>query len=67
MPFLYYTLAQINEELKDMTIFHGFMGKADAHYSLALGRAMEIGPDDGTDVEATAMMREICERTAWGG
>ncbi len=66
MPLLYYILAQINEELKDMTIFHGFMGKADARYALALGRAMQIGPDDGTDVEATAMMREICERTAWG-
>ena len=67
MPFLYYALAQINEELKDMTIFHGFMGKADAHYTLAFGRAMDIGPDDGTDAEVTAMMREICERTAWGG
>tara|TARA_R110000868_G_scaffold350999_2_gene612326 strand:+ start:10370 stop:11257 length:888 start_codon:yes stop_codon:yes gene_type:complete len=66
MPFLYYALAQINEELKDMTIFHGFMGKADARYSLALGRAMQISPDDGTDAEATAMMRDICETTAWG-
>jgi putative hemolysin len=66
MPFLYYALAQINEELKDMTIFHGFMGKADARYTLAFGRAMEIDPDDGTDAQATAMMRDICERTAWG-
>lgn len=66
MPFLYYALAQINEELKDMTIFHGFMGKADARYTLAFGRALQIGPEDGTDAEATAMMREICERTAWG-
>ncbi|SDL61285.1 Acyltransferase [Maricaulis salignorans] len=67
MPVLYYALAQINEELKDMTIFHGFMGKAEARYRLAFGRAMDIGPDDGTDAEATAMMRGICERTAWGG
>ncbi|WP_417476423.1 1-acyl-sn-glycerol-3-phosphate acyltransferase [Maricaulis sp.] len=66
MPVLYYALAQINEELKDMTIFHGFMGKAEARYTLAFGRAMDIGPDDGTDAEATAMMRGICERTAWG-
>ncbi|WP_339746026.1 1-acyl-sn-glycerol-3-phosphate acyltransferase [uncultured Maricaulis sp.] len=66
MPILYYALAQINEELKDMTIFHGFMGKADARYALAFGRAMQIGPDDGSDAEATAMMRDICERTAWG-
>ena len=56
----------VNEELKDMTIFHGFMGKAEARYTLAFGRAMDIGPDDGTDAEATAMMRGICERSAWG-
>ncbi|WP_417497143.1 1-acyl-sn-glycerol-3-phosphate acyltransferase [Maricaulis sp.] len=66
MPFLYYALAQLSEELKDMTVFHGFMGKADARYKLALGRAMQIGADDGTDAEATAMMRGICERAAWG-
>jgi putative hemolysin len=67
MPVLYYALAQINEELKDMTIFHGFMGKARARYSLALGRPMTIQPRDGTDAAVTEMIREICERTAWGG
>lgn len=66
MPLLYYALAQINEELKDMTVFHGLMGKANAHYSLAYGRPMQIGTEDGTDTEATAMIRTICERTAWG-
>tara|TARA_R110000868_G_scaffold53928_2_gene169148 strand:- start:3412 stop:4272 length:861 start_codon:yes stop_codon:yes gene_type:complete len=67
MPFLYYALAQINEELKDMTIFHGFMGKAGSRYSIALGRPMSIQPQDGTDAAVTLMIRDVCERTAWGG
>ena len=65
MPFLYYALAQINEELKDMTIFHGLMGKAGAQYHLAYGRPMRVGKDDGTDVQVTEMFRDMCERTAW--
>ncbi|MFT6462491.1 MAG: putative hemolysin [Maricaulis maris] len=65
MPLLYYALAQINEELKDMTIFHGLMGKAGARYELAYGRPMIIGKDDGSDAQVTEMFRDICERTAW--
>lgn len=66
MPFLYYALAQIHEELKDMTVFHGLMGKAGARYELRFGRPLRVGPNDGTDAQVTAMFREICERTAWG-
>ena len=66
MPLLYYALAQINEELKDMTIFHGLMGKANARYRLAYGRPMVIGKDDGSDAQVTEMFRDICERRAWG-
>lgn len=65
MPVLYYVLAQFNEELKDMTIFHGLMGKADATYRLAFGRPYRVGPEDGSDTQVTEMMREICERSAW--
>lgn len=67
MPLLYYGLAQINEELKDMTIFHGLMGKAGSKYKLDFGRPMTFGKDDGTDAEITLMLRDICERKAWGG
>ena len=66
MPFLYYALAQINEELKDMTIFHGFMGKAGTRYKLAYGRPMMVTKEDGTDSQVTEMFRDICERMAWG-
>ncbi|WP_417487046.1 1-acyl-sn-glycerol-3-phosphate acyltransferase [Maricaulis sp.] len=65
MPLLYYALAQINEELKDMTIFHGLMGKAGARYHLTYGRPMTIGKDDGSDAHVTDMFRDICERMAW--
>ena len=66
MPLLYYALAQINEELKDMTIFQGLMGKADARYRLDFGRPMTVGKDDGSDAQVTEMFRNICETMAWG-
>ncbi|WP_323760908.1 1-acyl-sn-glycerol-3-phosphate acyltransferase [Maricaulis sp.] len=65
MPLLYYVLAQINEELKDMTIFQGLMGKAGARYELRYGRPMTIGKEDGSDALVTEMFRGICERMAW--
>ena len=65
MPILYYALAQIHEELKDMTIFQGLIGKKDSRYRLAFGRAMEFNRDDGSDAELTEMVREICETRAW--
>ncbi|WP_203290960.1 1-acyl-sn-glycerol-3-phosphate acyltransferase [Maricaulis parjimensis] len=66
MPFLYYALAQVNEELKDMTIFHGLMGKAGARYSLEFGRALTMNKDDGSDAQVTEMFRNMCETQAWG-
>ncbi len=66
MPLLYYFLAQVNEELKDMTIFHGLMGKTGAKYQLHFGRPMIFGKDDGSDAELTTMLRDICEKQAWG-
>ncbi|WP_300544198.1 1-acyl-sn-glycerol-3-phosphate acyltransferase [Maricaulis sp.] len=66
MPFLYYALAQISEELKDMTVFQGLIDKRRSKYRLKYGRPMTIGKDDGTDAEVTQMFRGICERVAWG-
>ena len=66
MPFLYYLLAQINEELKDMTIFHGLMGKQGARYQLDFARPVDVAEHGGTDAELTQMLRDICERQAWG-
>lgn len=66
MPMLYYLLAQVNEELKDMTIFHGLMGKKGAKYRLDFGRQMQFSHDDGSDIELTLLLRDICEKQAWG-
>ena len=65
MPVLYYLLAQINEELKDMTIFQGFIGKKKARYRLAFGQPSDVKTHGGTDAEMTDMLRDICERKAW--
>lgn len=67
MPLLYYALAQVNEELKDMTVFQGLIDKRRSRYRLAFGRPVTVGRQDGTDAEVTAMFRGICERMAWGG
>ena len=66
MPVLYYLLAQINEELKDMTIFHGLMGKQGAKYRLDFAKPVDVAEQGGTDAELTLMLRDICERQAWG-
>ncbi|WP_300551747.1 1-acyl-sn-glycerol-3-phosphate acyltransferase [Maricaulis sp.] len=65
MPLLYYALAQVNEELKDMTIFHGLMGKAGARYRLHFGRPLDAVNEPGTDVELTDRLRDLCEIAPW--
>lgn len=65
MPLLYYALAQVNEELKDMTIFHGLMGKAGARYRLHFGRALDAANEPGTDAELTERLRDLCEIAPW--
>ena len=67
MPFLYYLLAQFSEELKDMTVFQGLIGKKTARYRLDYGRAMDPQKQGKDDLATTNMLRDICERTAWGG
>lgn len=65
MPVLYYALAQVNEELKDMTVFQGLIDKRRAKYRLQFGRPITVGKDDGTDAQVTRMFRGICEQMAW--
>jgi len=65
MPFLYYLLAQFSEELKDMTVFQGLIGKKTARYRLDYGRAMDPQKQGSNDIAMTDMLRDICERTAW--
>lgn len=66
MPLAYYALAQINEELKDMTVFHGFMGKKRARYRLTFGGAIDPAALPASEVDATEAVRRLCEDLAWG-
>ncbi|MEE2527309.1 1-acyl-sn-glycerol-3-phosphate acyltransferase [Hyphobacterium sp. HN65] len=66
MPVLYYALAQIHVELKDMTVFQGFIGKKGAHYPLRFGQPIDPKSLPESEAEATELIRDACERLAWG-
>lgn len=65
MPFLYYALAQVNEELKDMTIFQGFMDKQGSRYRLNFGDPVDPKALPASEAEATEILRRTCEDLAW--
>ncbi len=66
MPLLYYALAQINEELRDVTIFHGLMRQKGKRYRLSFGEAASARDWPGDEKEATQAVKQACERLAWG-
>jgi putative hemolysin len=65
MPVLYYALAQIHDELKDMTVFQGFIGKKGAHYPLRFGEPIDPKSLPENEAAATQIIREQCETLAW--
>lgn len=65
MPFLYYALAQFSDELKDMTVFQGFMDKRKARYRLTFGSTIDPASLPASESEATAFLRDVCEGLAW--
>ncbi|WP_394693483.1 1-acyl-sn-glycerol-3-phosphate acyltransferase [Hyphobacterium sp.] len=65
MPILYYALAQVHTELKDMTVFHGFMGKKGARYPLRFGAPIDPATLPESEAEATAIVKAACEQLAW--
>ena len=66
MPFAYYALAQINEEMRDITLFHGLLRQRGAHYRLAFGPPHAARDLIGTEAEVTDALKFECERLAWG-
>lgn len=65
MPFLYYALAQVSDELKDMTVFQGFMDKRRARYKLTFGTPVDPKSLPANEGEATEILRQRCEELAW--
>jgi putative hemolysin len=65
MPLAYYALSQINEELRDITLFHGLLHQRGARYRLRFGEVVDPRALTGTDSEAAETLRQTCEALAW--
>ncbi len=65
LSLVYYGLAHISEELKNMTVFHELLAKRGARYRLRFAPpiAADALPDD--DAEATERLRALCQELAW--
>lgn len=66
MPLAYYALAQLHEELRDITLFHGLMRQRGKHYRLRFAPPISARALNGTDGEATDALKAQCEALAWG-
>lgn len=66
MPLLYYALAQLHEELRDITIFHGLMRQRGKTYRLSFNEPVPARDWPGDEKEATEAVKRACERLAWG-
>ncbi|MEQ8404847.1 MAG: 1-acyl-sn-glycerol-3-phosphate acyltransferase [Oceanicaulis sp.] len=65
MPMAYYALAQVHEELRDITLFHGLLRQRGARYRLRFGEPVDARDLPGTDGEAADALRRTCEALAW--
>lgn len=65
MPFAYYAMSQIHEELRDVTLFHGLLRQRGAHYKLSFGEPVFARDLPGSESEATAELKARCEALAW--
>ncbi|XBQ17078.1 MAG: 1-acyl-sn-glycerol-3-phosphate acyltransferase [Oceanicaulis sp.] len=66
MPLAYYALAQIHEELRDVTLFHGLLRQRGARYRLRFGDPLDARALPGDDRAASEHLKQICEALAWG-
>ncbi|MGJ3231921.1 MAG: 1-acyl-sn-glycerol-3-phosphate acyltransferase [Oceanicaulis sp.] len=65
MPLAYYALAQVHEELRDITLFHGLLRQRGARYRLRFGAPVDARSLPGDDREAADSLRRTCEALAW--
>jgi len=65
LSFAYYALAQVSEELKNMTVFYELLAKRGAHYRLRFDAPVALADLHEDDAEATEMLRARCQALAW--
>jgi putative hemolysin len=65
MSLTYYSLAQVSEELKNMTVFYELLAKRGARYRLRFGEAIDPKTLPGDETAATDALRMACETLAW--
>jgi putative hemolysin len=65
LSLAYYSLAQVSEELKNMTVFHELLAKKGARYRLRFGAPLDPDALEGDDAEATETLRALCQELAW--
>jgi putative hemolysin len=65
LSLAYYSLAQVSEELKNMTVFHELIAKQGARYRLRFAPPLAPGALPGDDAEATETLRALCQELAW--
>ena len=66
MPLMYYILSHIHEELRDITLFHGFLRQRGSQYRLKFGAPVLAKAMTGDDQAATTVLKQTCEDLAWG-
>jgi len=65
MPLAYYILAQLHEELRDITLFHGLLNQRGAAYRLRFGAPVRADALPREDQAATDQLKAMCEALAW--
>jgi putative hemolysin len=65
LSLAYYSLAHVNEELKNMTVFYELLAKRRARYRLRFSAPIAPGELPKDEDEATELLRRTCEELAW--
>jgi len=65
MSLVYYALAQVSDELKNMTVFYELLAKKDARYRLRFGETFAHDALPGNDTAAAEFLRHTCAELAW--
>lgn len=65
LSLVYYGLAHVSEELKNMTVFYELLAKRGARYRLRFGEALDADALHPDEEQATEILRALCQELAW--